>query len=138
SVGFLNAFGVFLEYCHAHQLSSRSEFGILWICSFAVGFVFATAPLAGVLVDKFGAPLLLLGGSFGALVATFMTSLSSAYYQLFLSQGVLLGGSMSFLFCPAVATVSKPFRKYRGLALGITVGRLLDRYLMRVWPGSGF
>lgn len=61
-----------------------------------------------------------------------MTSLSSAYYQFFLAQGLLLGGSMSFLFCPAVATVSKHFHKHRGLALGITVGGSSTGGL--IWP----
>ncbi|KAH7045360.1 MFS monocarboxylate transporter [Macrophomina phaseolina] len=132
SVGFLNAFGVFQEYYHANQLADRSEFDISWIGSFAVGFMFATAPVAGVLVDKLGAPILLLCGSIGTLVAVFMTSLSHEYYQIFLAQGVLLGGSMSFLFCPAVATISKYFHKNRGLALGITVGGSSTGGL--VWP----
>ena len=50
-----------------------------------------------------------------------MASLCTEYYQSFLAQGLLLGSSMSFLFTPALATVSRFFARHRGLALGITV-----------------
>ena len=50
-----------------------------------------------------------------------MTSLCTEYYQFFLAQGLFLGFSMSFLFTPALATVSRYFVRHRGLALGITV-----------------
>lgn len=56
------------------------------------------------------------------LVAVFMTSLCNEYYQFFLAQAFLLGTSMSYLFCPAIATVSRYFHKNKGLAMGITVG----------------
>lgn len=51
-----------------------------------------------------------------------MTSLCKEYYQFFLAQALLLGASMSFLFCPAIAAVSRYFHKNKGLAMGITVG----------------
>ena len=50
-----------------------------------------------------------------------MISLCTEYYQFFLAQGLVAGLSMSFLFTPALATVSRYFVKHRGLALGITV-----------------
>lgn len=52
----------------------------------------------------------------------FMVSLCKEYYQFFLAQALLLGVSVSFLFCPAMATVSLYFRKHKGLVMGITVG----------------
>lgn len=56
------------------------------------------------------------------LIAVFMTSLCTEYYQIFLAQALLLGSSMSFLFCPAISIVSRYFHKNKGLAMGITVG----------------
>lgn len=56
------------------------------------------------------------------LVAIFMTSLCQQYYQFFLAQAVLMGASMSCLFCPAIATVSRYFHRNKGLAMGVTVG----------------
>jgi MFS family permease len=51
-----------------------------------------------------------------------MTSLCTQYYQLFLAQGVLLGLSMSLIFCPSMAVVLRRLPHRRGLAIGLTVG----------------
>lgn len=66
--------------------------------------------------------MLLCVGSIGQLLALFMTSLCTEYYQAFLAQGVLLGVSMSLIFCPPVAVVSRRMPHRRGLALGLTIG----------------
>ncbi|KAB8255539.1 major facilitator superfamily domain-containing protein [Aspergillus pseudonomiae] len=122
SVGFINAFGVFQDYYQSHQLSSYSSFDISWIGSFSTFALFSGAPIAGVLVDRVGPTVLLIFGGLAMLVAVFMTSLCQQYYQFFLAQAVLLGASMSCLFCPAIATVSRYFHKNKGLAMGVTVG----------------
>ncbi|KAF2138397.1 uncharacterized protein K452DRAFT_361443 [Aplosporella prunicola CBS 121167] len=121
SVGFLNSFGVFQDYYMSHQLSDYSEFQVSWLGSFPICIMYILSPLAGILVDRIGAPILIFGGGIGTLLAVFMTSLSYEYYQFFLAQAFLLGASMTFVFCPAVATVSKYFHKNRGLALGIAI-----------------
>jgi MFS family permease len=64
----------------------------------------------------------LITGGIGQLVAVFLSSLCSQYYQLFLSQAVLLGASMSLILTPCVAVVSRRIPHRRGLALGITIG----------------
>ncbi|KAL1955985.1 hypothetical protein VTO42DRAFT_7885 [Malbranchea cinnamomea] len=83
---------------------------------------FGRVPLTGVLVDRLGPAVLLTGDSVAMLLGIFMTSLCKEYYQFFLAQAVLLGGSMPFLFCPAMATVSRYFVKNRALALGTAMG----------------
>lgn len=100
--------------------------------------IFGGAPIAGVLVDRFGptaselspnkiassnvSQLLLIGGSICFLFSIFMTSLCSEFYQIFLAQAFLLGISVSFLYCPAMATVSRYFNKNKGLTVGIIIG----------------
>jgi hypothetical protein len=54
SVGFMNAFGVFQEYYHLHQLRNKSDFDIAWIGSFAMFIMFLCGAPAGLLVDKIG------------------------------------------------------------------------------------
>lgn len=61
------------------------------------------------------------GGALGLLVAVFMTSLCTEYYQFFLAQAVLLGVSMSFVTWPSVAVVSRHLPHHRGLALGLVI-----------------
>jgi MFS family permease len=50
-----------------------------------------------------------------------MTSLCTQYYQFLLAQGILLGASNAFLFCPAMATVSHLFDKHRSTATGVMI-----------------
>ncbi|KAI7787371.1 Riboflavin transporter MCH5 [Diaporthe eres] len=81
-------------------------------------------------LNSFG--LLLCGGSLGVLIAVFMTSLCTSFYQFFLAQALLLGFSMSFVTWPPVAVVSRHLPRNRGLALGLVIsGSSLGGL---VWP----
>ncbi|KZL79639.1 mfs monocarboxylate [Colletotrichum incanum] len=120
TVGFLNAFGVFQEYYQ--QYFKKSESDIAWVGSVSIFILFLSAPISGILCDRFGPTIPLCIGSVGQLLALFMTSLCTKYYQVFLSQGILLGVSSSLIFCPPVAVVSRRMPHRRGLALGLTIG----------------
>ncbi|KAH8664530.1 major facilitator superfamily transporter [Xylariales sp. PMI_506] len=121
TVGFLNAFGVFQEY-YITYLPGKTDSDISWIGSMTIFLLYIGALVAGVLSDKLGPTLLLWTGSAGLLLSLFMTSLCTQYYQLFLAQAILQGISMSFIFCPALAVVSRRLPHQRGLALGLTIG----------------
>ncbi|KAI1633476.1 major facilitator superfamily transporter [Biscogniauxia mediterranea] len=121
TVGFLNAFGVFQEYYKTY-LPGKTDFDISWIGSVSIFLLYIGAPIAGFLVDRTGPTILICAGSVGQLLALFLASLCTQYYQIFLTQGILLGASMSFIFCPAVAAVSRRLPDRRGLALGLAIG----------------
>ncbi|KAK6380101.1 hypothetical protein LTS17_005289 [Exophiala oligosperma] len=57
-------------------------------------------------------------GALLVLVGLFTLSLSTAYYQIFLSQGVCIGVGGGLLYVPSLALVSTSFKKRRALALG--------------------
>ncbi|KAL0938126.1 MFS monocarboxylate [Colletotrichum truncatum] len=120
TVGFLNAFGVFQEYYQTHL--GKPESDISWIGSVSICILYIGAPVSGILCDRLGPTIPLCIGSVGQLLALFMTSLCTEYYQTFLAQGVLLGVSMSLVFCPPVAVVSRRLPHRRGLVLGLTIG----------------
>ncbi|KFX97535.1 hypothetical protein O988_04815 [Pseudogymnoascus sp. VKM F-3808] len=122
SLGFVNAFGVFQEYYRSHQLSNHSDFDISWIGSFSTFMIFGGAPIAGVLVDIFGPTACELPPTRRWPTLTSLSFSLSEFYQVFLAQAFLLGISVSFLYCPAMATVSRYFDKNKGLTVGITVG----------------
>ncbi|OIW35691.1 putative MFS monocarboxylate transporter [Coniochaeta ligniaria NRRL 30616] len=122
TVGFLNAFGVFQQYYKANMLRTQSDSDISWIGSVTIFFLYALAPLSGGLVDRIGPTWLLVGGSLGQLVAVFLASLCTKYFQLFLAQAVLLGLSMAFITWPPIGVVSRALPNHRGLALGIVIG----------------
>ncbi|KAF4774178.1 ATPase [Colletotrichum scovillei] len=120
TVGFLNAFGIFQEYYQMYLDKSKSD--ISWIGSMSIFIIYLGAPISGILTDRLGPTVLLCIGSIGQVFSLFMTSLCEEYYQAFLAQGVLLGVSMSLIFCPPVAVVSRRMPHCRGLALGLTIG----------------
>jgi MFS family permease len=54
TVGFINAFGVFQQYFKTGMLADKSDSDISWIGSVCIFFLYALAPVAGVLVDRIG------------------------------------------------------------------------------------
>ncbi|KAI0150489.1 putative MFS monocarboxylate transporter [Xylariaceae sp. FL1272] len=130
--GFINAFGVYQEYYAAGLLKGYTESDISWIGSVSIFLLYVGSPMAGVLTDRVGATILLTIGSIGQLLAIFLSSLCTQYYQLFLAQAVLLGASMSLSFAPSIAVVSRRMPHRRGLALGFVIGGASIGGL--VWP----
>ncbi|KAB8234861.1 MCT family MFS transporter [Aspergillus alliaceus] len=121
SVGFVNAFGVFQEYYEQALLSNRSASDISWLGSVNIFCMFGCTSIAGILTDKYGPRFPLCFGSLVMVFALMMMSLSTQYYQLFLTQAVLFGVGISFVILPAMATVSYYYAASRSLAMGITV-----------------
>ncbi|KAI0480867.1 major facilitator superfamily transporter [Xylariaceae sp. FL0804] len=121
TVGYFNAFGVYQDY-YLTYLPGESAFDISWIGSVSIFLLYIGGPVAGVLVDRFGPTVLLCTGSLLQLLAVFLSSLCTRYWQLFLAQAVLLGVAMSLILTPSIAVVSRRMPHRRGLALGITVG----------------
>ncbi|KAF2458645.1 major facilitator superfamily domain-containing protein [Lineolata rhizophorae] len=121
SVGFLNAFGIFQEYYGRTFLRDKSEFDIAWIGSFAAFGIFGFAAPAGFLTDKLGPRIPILFGGACTIVAVFMISLCTEYYQFFLAQGLLISFGNSFLVIAPTTTITRVFVKNRGLASGIAI-----------------
>ncbi|RAL06182.1 putative MFS monocarboxylate transporter [Aspergillus ibericus CBS 121593] len=132
TVGFMNSFGVFLEYYKTAQLSNESESTIAWLAALVIFFIFGVSVISGPLLDTFGPRLLLCTGSIGTVFAIMMTSLCKQFYQFILAQGILLGISLSLLTCPMIALVGQHIKIKRGAAIGIVIaGSSLGGV---VWP----
>jgi MFS family permease len=82
-------------------------------------FMLITGPFAGYVFDHYGPRVILLVGSFMHVFGLMMASISTEYYQLFLSQGVCSAIGASCIFTPAVSCLSTWFFKKRGMAIGI-------------------
>lgn len=73
-----------------------------------------------------------------------MASLSTQYWQLFLSQGVCCGLGNGFIFCPMLAIVSTYFSKRKTLAIGIcacggaTGGLIFPVMVQQLLPMIGY
>jgi len=115
--GTINSFGVFQS--HYVTALQRSPSDISWIGSIEIFFLFFIGAFTGRLTDAGYFRLVATIGSVLVVLGTMATSVSTQYWQVFLSQGVCLGLGNGFLFCPVVALVSTYFAKKRSLAIGI-------------------
>ena len=120
--GLVNSFGVFQAFYEAHHLSHHSTSEIAWIGTLQGALLLIVGSVSGPLFDKgYFQAILVIAGTL--LVFGFMMlSLCTTYYQIMLSQGVLMGLCSGLLYIPSVALIPVYFKKRRGLALGLAVG----------------
>ncbi|KAI0600402.1 major facilitator superfamily domain-containing protein [Biscogniauxia sp. FL1348] len=116
--GYGAAFGIYqLYYTETLGLPSSQ---VSWIGSVQIFLNNAICVVAGRLADAGYVRGSVLGGSFLALVGTFMTSLATQYWQIFLAQGICTGLGLGFMFMPTVTIITSYFRKRRALALTLS------------------
>ncbi|KAJ5958933.1 uncharacterized protein N7479_006083 [Penicillium vulpinum] len=119
SFGFLNACGTFQLYYEEELLSDYSKSTISWIITVQIFLMFSFGLIMGVLVDIVGPRKLIFPASLLALLGIFMLSLSTKFYQIMLTQGIVYGLGASGLFLPPMVCAGQWFTKRRGLAAGI-------------------
>ncbi|KAL9129740.1 MAG: hypothetical protein Q9217_001898 [Psora testacea] len=119
SFGWINAIGVFQTEWEKNQLKQYSPSTISWIPAMEIFVMFVGGPIAGKLYDNYGPRYILLIGSCFHVFGLMMASISSKYYQFFLSQGLCSPIGASLIFYPAMSTVGTWFFNHRALAFGI-------------------
>ncbi|KAI3339210.1 monocarboxylate permease-like protein [Ustulina deusta] len=144
SFGIVNCSGVFVEYYVNGPLSDYTTSDITWITSLQAFLVTGSNLVMGRLFDSYGTRWILPIGtiiySFGLMVL----SLSTKYYQIILSQGVVMGvGAAAVFNCASNSTITW-FYRYRAAALGIVVagssvgGIVLPILMSHLIPMIGF
>jgi MFS family permease len=115
------AYGIYLSHYLADDLFPEAS---SWDFAFIGGFNFSiamlVAPIVTVLVRVFGTRRIMLIGALlqcgGFIAASFATRI----WQLHLSQGVLIGAGIGFLYIPSLPILSQWFVKKRSLANGVS------------------
>lgn len=140
--GYINSFGLFQTYYES--ILSASPSTISWIGSIQVFLMFFLGVASGRAADAGYFKLVFSLGLFLQLLGTFMTSLSTTYWQLLLAQGICTGVGNGLMFCPTVSVVSTYFLKHRGIAIGIiaagtgTGGLIFPIVAQKLLPTIGF
>jgi MFS family permease len=119
SFGWINCIGVFQEHYQRDQLSEYSASAIAWIPSTETFLMFAGAPVFGKSFDSYGPMFSLVIGTTLHVFGLMMVSVSTEYYQFFLSQGLCSAVGASALFWGSNNSVGTWFRRRRALAFGI-------------------
>lgn len=118
--GLNSSYGVFL----AHYLSETvfpgaTALEYAFVGSLSVSCALGVSPLATVAVRELGIrPTMLFGAAVEA-VSLVLASFATQIWHLFLTQGILFGIGMGFLFTPSVGVVPQWFTTRRSLANGI-------------------
>lgn len=111
--------GVFQDFYTATYIPHESSSNVSWIGSTQAFLLVFGCCVTGPLLDLGYLQPVILTGSFLVVFGMMMTSLSVEYWQLLLSQGIVIGIGYSCLFMPSIGVLPTYFSKKRALAMGI-------------------
>lgn len=144
SFGLVNCSGVFVQYYVNGPLSDYSASSITWITSLQAFLLTGSNLVMGRLFDSYGTRWILPIGTVFYSLGLMLLSLSTEFYQIVLSQGVLCGiGAAAVFNCASNSTLTW-FYRYRAAALGIVVagssvgGIVLPILMSHLIPRIGF
>ncbi|KAI0834808.1 MFS general substrate transporter [Hypoxylon sp. FL0890] len=115
--GWFNSFGIFQDY-YTIELSLPLS-AISWTGSVQVCLLACIGMFSGRLFDAGYFRSLIFVGSLLQLLAVFMASIATQYWQVFLAQGVCGGLGAGLLYCPIIACVATYFSRKRALAIAL-------------------
>lgn len=118
-----SGYGVFLSYYISHDtFKGATQYDYSLIGGLVMFFAQGLAPLSVMTYRVFGFYICCFIGVFiqscGYILASFATKL----WQLYLTQGVLVGLGFVFIYIPPTVVLATYFKKYRAFAFGIAVG----------------
>ncbi|KAF7946728.1 hypothetical protein EAE96_009713 [Botrytis aclada] len=114
--GITASFGAFQSYYITTLPESASS--ISWIGSIQSFLVVFVGIVSGPLFDRGYIRILMATGCFLIVFGTMMLSLSTKYYQIILSQGIVIGLGAGLVYIPALAIISTQFTTKRAFAIG--------------------
>lgn len=117
--GFTFAFGSFQSYYQLHYLSSQSPSDISWIGTVSTFLLIVVGVISGPLFDLGHFRAMLLVGACMETLGLFLLSFCSEYYQIMLTQGVMMGLANGLMYLPGLALVGRSFKKRRSIAMAI-------------------
>ncbi|KHO01971.1 Major facilitator superfamily domain, general substrate transporter [Metarhizium album ARSEF 1941] len=146
SRGFLLTSGAFQAYYELSLIPGQSSSDTSWISTTSAFLVFAVGIVAGPLYDRGFYKPLLVTGSLLQVFGFMMLSISTQYYQLFLSQAVCIGLGSGLVFTPSVsaaaACLPNPATRAKAMGLmacGSCVGGIIFPTMFRALvPRIGF
>lgn len=112
-------YGVYQTYYHADLLSSYSESDISWVGSVQAFLLFVVSAVSGPLFDLGYLRVLLVLGTFLIVAGMMITSICKSYWEIFLSQGIMIGVGDGCLFLCSVVIVGQYFTTKKAFATGI-------------------
>lgn len=117
--GIVNAFGSFQTYYESNLLTSSGSSAISWVGSIQSFLLLIVGVISGPLYDKGYLHHLNVVGTICVVVGLVLLSVCKKYYQVLLTQGILMGLGTGLLFLQSVAILQPYFKRRRAFATGI-------------------
>ncbi|KAK5992519.1 putative transporter MCH2 [Cladobotryum mycophilum] len=119
--GLNSSYGVFLaHYLDQNTFPGATTLQYAFVGSLSISCAMMVSPLATIGVRELGTKPTMFIGIFLETASLICASFASQIWHLFLTQGVLFGFGMGFLFTPSVGIVPQWFTTRRSLANGIS------------------
>ncbi|KKZ66448.1 hypothetical protein EMCG_07840 [[Emmonsia] crescens] len=140
--GYINSFGVFQS--HYTESLQRAPSDISWVGSIQIFLLFFIGTFSGRATDAGYFKAVWTAGAVTLIFGIFMTSLTTTYWQLFLSQGLCMGIGCGLIFCPTIALIPTYFSSKRAIALAIgasgsaTGGLIFPAIVQSLLPRIGY
>ncbi|KAM3725687.1 Monocarboxylate transporter [Dirofilaria immitis] len=117
--GIANSFGAFMSIYQNYFNASKALVSL--IGSLLIGCYLLIGPIAGGLVNKYGARMVVITGSFIAGLSFLVSIVCSNIYMFMIFYGFLGGAGFGLIYLPSIVTVGYYFEKKRSIATGIAV-----------------
>ena len=119
--GLNSSYGVFLAHYLANDtFTGATPLEYAFVGSLSISCALLISPLATICTRELGTKPTMLAGVVMEALSLICASFASKIWHLFLTQGVLFGLGMGFLFTPSVGIVPQWFTTKRSLANGIS------------------
>lgn len=129
--GIVNTFGAYQAYYEVGFLFDQTPSNISWIGSIQACLLLVVGgPLTGPIFDAGYLRSLIVVGSIVSVFGMMMTSICREYWQIILSQGLVVGMGSGCMMLPSIAVMPQYFTHKRALATGIAAsGGSLGQYI---------
>lgn len=117
--GWVNSLGVFQSYYEQNVLKDYSPSAIAWIASVQQCLIYSAGIVLGKIFDSYGPRWLLIIGGLAQVFGLMMTSISTEYYQVFLSQAICSAIGASAVVYGTLGALATWWKVKRATAYGI-------------------
>ncbi|KAL5593830.1 hypothetical protein FOBRF1_012932 [Fusarium oxysporum] len=142
--GWVNSLGVFQSYYEQTLLPDYSTSSIASIASVQQCLTYSMGIFLGKVFDNYGPRWLLVVGGLAQVFGLMMTSISTEYYQVFLSQAICSALGASAVMYGTVGALATWWKSRRATAYGIAIsgssigGVIFPIMVNRLMPRVGF
>ncbi|KAI7083472.1 MFS general substrate transporter [Hortaea werneckii] len=114
------AYGSFQTFYQLDYIPEKSASTISWVGTIATFLLIVIGIFSGPLFDRGYFRAMLLTGAFVETLGIFLLSLCDKYWQIMLTQGIMIGLGNGLLYIPGLALVGRSFQKHRSIAMALT------------------